>query len=306
MQNIIQYSSNTRFALIINWKFHKQNKWVSALTPYIVDAIIKEFNPIIISSQLKYNLVKNKLKYIISMEPGWAAPRIEYDRKIDCEKAVFYSDPHYEPEQRFKYFMDNHFDFVFSYYKSPFFRHFKNFPEDKFVHMPWAIPNDLISKHQISNRNNDVVIFGAQHSEAYDIRNWCRMQNSVIAYDNSGVENKKMTDKEYFSWLAQFDAIVAAGSSNPDYNLVTPKYFEIASSGALLIGQYCNDLEDLGFNNTNSLLFSKEDFTEKVNYYKVNPDKFLNIRRAGRKIIEERHKVSDRIKLMKRVFEING
>jgi hypothetical protein len=269
-----------------------------------VHAIIKEFNPVIISSQLEYNLHKNKLRNVVMFEPGWAAPRIVFDKSLKCKKAVMYSDPHFETDVRYNYFVDNGFDYVLSLYNSPFFFHFQGFPEDKFVHFPWAVPDQFISTHNITVKNNNVAIFGGKNSDAYDMRNWCREQPCVTDYEVSGVENKKMTDEEYYTWLNTFDAVVAAGSSNPMYNLVTPKYFEIASSGALLIGQYCQDLELLGFNNSNLLLFTKNDFLEKIDYYKKQPEKFLEIREKGRVLIKQRHKLSDRIKLMREMFNV--
>lgn len=297
-----QICKSSNFGLVIDWKFHKQNRWVCSLTSYLVDSIIKEFDPIIITSQLEYNILKKKLKYIVSMEPGWAAPTIKYDTTIDCKKAVFYSDPHYETEKRMRYFEVNEFNFVFSYYKKPFFYHFKNFPCDKFVHMPWAIPDQFISKNEIEIRNNDVIIFGGKNSDAYDVRNWCREQDCIVNFNNSGVENKIFTDEEYFLWLNQFDAIVAAGSSDSKYNLVTPKYFEIASAGSLLVGQYCDDLQELGFNENNALIFTKETFLQKILEYRKNPQNYLNVRVTGRELIKEKHKISDRIRLIRRVF----
>ena len=298
----IHMLKDSDFGLVIDWTFHKKRKWSCALTSYLVNGIVKKFNPVIISSQREYNRLKKKLNYIVSLEPGWAAPKLNYDTHCECIKAVFYSDPHFNTQKRWDYFTSNGFDYVFSYYYNPFFYHFNGFPEEKFIHMPWAIPDHLILDDQITVKSNDVIIFGAKKSDAYDIRNWCREQDEIINYDNSGVENKKMDDEGYFRWLSGFDAIIAAGSSDPKYDLVTPKYFEIASSGALLVGQYCNDLDLLGFNNTNSLIFTKEDFIEKIISFKSEPEKYLATRKEGRNLIRAHHKVSDRIKQIEEVF----
>jgi hypothetical protein len=296
------WKNDSNFGLVINWSFHVRNKWASAYSPYLVSETIKRFKPIIISSQTQYNFFRKRLRYILSFEPGWAAPRIKYDPKIDCIKAVIYSDPHYQPEIRQKYFNDNGFDFVLSLYHKPFFNHFINFPESKFVHFPWAVPDQFIATGDISVRSNEVIIFGGKNSDAYDVRNWCRQQTCVTNFDFSGVENKKLSDEEYFNWLKRFDAIVAAGSSKPIYNLVTPKYFEIASSGALLIGQYCEDLKELGFNDTNSLFFTQTDFIDKIEGYQKQPEQFMQIRRNGLALVQQRHKVSNRINLINRLF----
>ena len=297
-----KFSKKSDFGLIIDWKFHKNNGWCVALTPYLINSILKEFNPIIINNQDEYNKNKDKLKYLISVEPGWAAPVIKYDTSIVCKKAVFYSDPHLHTEERKRFFFDNDFDYIFSYYKSPFFYHMKDFPKDKFIHMPWAIPDQFINNNKIKIRNKEIIIFGGKGSDAYDVRNWCREQKGIKNYNFSGVENKQLIGKKYFDWLSKFDAIVAAGSSDPKYDLVTPKYFEIASSGALLFAQYCKDLEDLGFNNSNCIIFTKNNFIEKIREYKKDPKKFIHIREAGRNLIKEKHKISDRIKLIRKIM----
>lgn len=295
---------NSEIGLVIDFKKHKDKKWTSALSSYLIEELIKKFDPHIITNQFDYFRKKNKLRYIISLEPGWAAPKIDYDVTRTCIKAVFYSDPHYQTKRRFDYFSNNEFDFVFSYYYSPFFFHFENFPEEKFVHLPWAIPEQFVNKSALNLKNTDIVIFGAQNNDAYDVRNWCRMQEGVKNFSNSGVENKIMTDEEYFKWLAQFDAIVAAGSSRPEFDLVTPKYFEIAASGSLLIGQECKDLEKLGFNDKNALIFNKNNFNDKLKLYRSDPEKFLKMRFNGRELIKSKHLLSHRIETIKKTLKI--
>ena len=159
LKNIIKTikssSKQSEFGLIIDWNFHKKNKWVCALTPYLVKAIINEFNPVIISNQLDYNLKKRKLKYIISMEPGWAAPKLRYDPQQKHVIGIFISDPHNKTSWLESYINTNNINYVFSYYKEPFFYHFENFPKEKFIHTPWAIPDQFILKNKIISRNNN-------------------------------------------------------------------------------------------------------------------------------------------------------
>lgn len=99
--------------------------------------------------------------------------------------------------------------------------------------------------------------------------------------------------------------MVAAGSSNPKYDLVTPKYFEICAAGALLIGQSCQDLEPLGFNTSNAIIFNKSDFNDQIQDYRSNPEQFLRKRLAGRRLIEERHLISHRITQLRTLFQQN-
>jgi len=290
------------FGLVINWKFHLQHKWVSAFSPYLVEAIIDEFDPIIISSQSGYWFHKDKLNYILSMEPGWAAPKIVYDPDLHCRIGVLVSDPHNKKDWFQRYIEDNNIAFVLSFYERPFFYHFPNFPQGRFRHFPWAVPDPFISDSEITVRNNEVAIFGGKNSDAYDVRNWCREQPGVQEFSLSGVENKEFSDEAYYLWLRKFDAIVAAGSSDPKYDLVTPKYFEIASSGALLVGQSCKDMETLGFDETNSLIFTQGDFLEKVQHFRAHPETFIPVREKGRNLILQQHKLSDRIKYLRKLY----
>lgn len=300
----IQKSNQSEFGFAMDAEFRDKKKWVSALTPYLIEAIISEFNPILISNQKDYDKNKYRIRNIISLEPGWAVPKINYDTKLKQNIGIFVSDPHNKVDWLEDYVSQNNISHIFSYYHSPFFYHFPNFPKDKFVHFPWAIPDQFINGNPIKVRNNEVIIFGGKASDAYDVRNWCREQDDVKNYNNSGVENKVMSDEDYFKWLQDFDAIIAAGSSKPIYDLVTPKYFEVASAGTLLFGQHCKDLERLGFNNTNCIIFTKENFIEQVREYKKNPENYLDKRINGRNLIKQRHTLSKRIELLKEIYTL--
>jgi len=297
-----QLIKQSEYGLVLNWKFHVEKRWVSIFLPCLVREILRVFDPIIISSQLDYALHKKKLRYIISMEPGWAAPKIHYDKQARHITCVFASDPHNKTGWFQEYVQKNEISFVLSQYYYPFFYHFPDFPRRKFVHFPWAVPDQFLSSHRIMARSPEIAIYGGSASDAYDVRNWCRQQPGITSYSNSGVENKVMTDTDYFQWLAGFDAVVAAGSSNQKYDLVTPKYFEIASAGALLIGQYCKDLDLLGFNESNALLFTKETFLERVQAYRKAPENYIAAREHGRALIKQRHLITHRIELLKSLF----
>lgn len=43
----------SNLGLVIDWKFHLKNRWVSAYTPFLVNLIVQQFDPIIVSSQYK-------------------------------------------------------------------------------------------------------------------------------------------------------------------------------------------------------------------------------------------------------------
>jgi hypothetical protein len=42
------------------------------------------------------------------------------------------------------YFTENRFDYVLSFYRSPFFYHNPGFDQAQFIHFPWAVPDSMI------------------------------------------------------------------------------------------------------------------------------------------------------------------
>lgn len=299
-----QVIKKSDFGLIIDWKFHIQNKWVCAQTHYLVEALIEEFDPIIITSQLEYEVHKRKIRNIISLEPKWGAPMLRYDPSQHHTIGVFVSDPHNKTDWFGNFLDKNNVSFVFSYYYRPFLQHFPTFDKERLKHVPWAIPDQFIKEPSsiIFNGQENIQIFGANKGGAYDIRNWCRTFSFVDNHVNSGCENKVMDDKEYFQWIQQYDAIIAAGSLSENYQLVTPKYFEITAAGALLFAQYCEDLESLGFNDNNCIIFNRGNFEALAKEYRKNPEMYLDTRIRGCTLIKKQHKISDRIQQIKSIF----
>ena len=300
IKNIVNISSE--YGLVIDWKFHAEKRWVSNFPAYLVERYNQEFRPVIISNQFKYDLYKKRLKFILSMEPGWAAPKISYDTRCNHKIAVMASDPHNKTEWFKDYVEDNEISYILSQYYSPFFYHFPNFPKERFIHFPWAVPDEFLSRKELSVQDDRVYTFGAQTGGAYDVRNWCREHDFVENLPYSGVENKQLNVEQYYDWLTSCDAIIAAGSSDPAYDLVTPKYFEISAAGALLIGQQCDDLARLGFTEDEMLIFNMEDFVEKVRNYRKYPEDYLIKREKGRQLVATKHLVSNRIDLLKQLF----
>lgn len=294
-----------KLGLVIDWQFHQARRWVSIFAPYLVQALIERLDPVIISSQEEYDHLAADLSAVVAMEPGWAAPRLRYSGAQPV--AVMASDPHNKTGWFQEYVESHKVTYVLSQYQSPFFRHFPGFSRQQFVHFPWAMPDIYLHNEAVARRDADdgVVIFGAAAGDAYTLRNWCRRQPGVRSHVNSGVENKQYTDADYFAWLHQLDAVIAAGSGHQRYQLVTPKYFEIAGSGALLIGQQCPDLERLGFDQSNMLPFTRWSFRRQLRRYRRAPELFLDHRQRGRELVRTRHAVSKRVEQLTALLEVD-
>ncbi|MHA1342109.1 MAG: glycosyltransferase [Promethearchaeota archaeon] len=295
-----------KIGLVLNLDSHIINKWLAGITRYYINGIIQDFNCIIIENQKSYNKYKEELDVIIAYEPGYGCPFIKYQRGKPDLKYIQFSDPHLDVTERLKYILNNDFSYLLVIYYNPTIYHFKNFPKEKIVHFPWAIPEIFINKGPIKNSNQDkIMIFGQTHEKIYETRRWCEKFKFVDSMPYSAI-NKVLNDIEYFRWLQNFDAIIAAGSLNPKYRLVMVKYFEIAASGALLFAQEAEDLDLLGFKDfQNCIIFNKKNFEKKAQDFLQNREDYLKIRENGRNLILERHTLQKRIEFLKEHIKRN-
>lgn len=291
-----------RLGLIMHPKRYILDQFTCATTPNLIRGIIHRFDCEILTNQRDYNEFHDKVDALLSLEPEFAAPVIRWRRGIWRRKRkktlsyVLCSDPHLL-QWREDYFLKNDISYMLALYYGPTRYHFKKIPGERIVHFPWCIPDPLIHNGPIVCRNQDrISCFGGSGSEAYELRNWCKEFPFVHATSNSGVENKQFTDDGYFAWLRGYDAAIAAGSEAPQYKLTTPKFFEIPASGALLFAQETDDLERLSFRHReNCLIFNKNNFESLAREYLSHPDRYLDIRNAGRDMIREKHSLSARL-----------
>ncbi len=294
-----------RLGLIIDPEFHMLGRSVCALTPPFIEALCRRFDTRLLWDQRRYDALCWEVDFIYYFHPTFAAPMIRLARAGRLRRSlppgpIFWglSDPHLQP-WREAAILDQGVDFVLAYYRRPTLHHFGRLPPEKVIFFPWAVPDPWIDTGPIRyHGQRELMIFGAAQGEAYTVRNWCRRQPGVRSYEMSGVENKVMDDRRFFEWLQGFDAVIAAGSESPAYRLTTPKYYETAAAGSLLVAQTTDDLAEAGFaDGLNCLVFSQADFHEKVRPWREAPDdpRWLEIRRAGRELIRERHSLSRRL-----------
>ncbi|MFA5785358.1 MAG: hypothetical protein WC962_10820, partial [Phycisphaerae bacterium] len=193
-----------KLGLVINRQFHEENRWCSATTYHLVEALKSRFDCIYIQNQQDYENSLGNIDFLISMEPGWAAPVLELSRTQPLREKlskipsyIFYSDPHAN-KWREDYFLKNSLGYVLTFYWGPFLYHFTNIPRSQLVHFPWPIPDRWLSDEPIVfNGGSKICCFGGQKSDAYELRNWCRGFDFVESADNSGVENKVMSESQY-------------------------------------------------------------------------------------------------------------
>lgn len=297
-------SPAVRLGLVLDLAFHQQNKWVSATTRYLVEAIMDAYDCRTIQSQQDYEESIGDCNALLSMEPGWASPKLDFtltpglrEKFSQIPTYIYFSDPHANLWRQ-DYFLQHGFQYLLSFYYYPLRFHFRRIPEDRIVHLPWAVPDKWIGDNPVQfHGQRKICCFGGQKSEAYALRNWCRQFDFVESNLNSGCENKVMTDMEYIRWLSTKDACIAAGSDDPKYRLTVPKYFEIAASGALLLAQETEDVGLLGFEHQrNCIIFNRSNFEQTARQYLSAPQQYMEIRSKGRELIRQHHTISVRIK----------
>lgn len=295
-----------RLGLVLDRNFHNEKRWVSAITPQLVEMLLSNFDCYWMQNQEEYIRNISNVDAILSMEPGWAAPKINFICTPEIESVfrkipsyIIYSDPH-ENQWREDYFLANGINYILTYYRKPTLYHFKKVNPEQVLHFPWGIPDQWIRNDLVRYRGQrHLLCFGASEHEAYSLRNWARSFSFVKSEYNSGVENPVMSDEEYIEWLGKHDAIIAAGSDDPRYRLTVPKYFEIAASGALLFAQETEELEAVGFRHMkNCVVFNRDNFESLALGYLNHSYDFMEIREAGRELIANNHKMSDRIKFL--------
>ncbi|MFM1944701.1 MAG: hypothetical protein RI897_3683, partial [Verrucomicrobiota bacterium] len=292
-----------KLGLVCDREFHEEDRWVVATTGPLVKGILDRFDVVWIGNQDDYEAALGGLDVVLSMEPGWAAPRLDFGRNAALRqefrrKASFicYSDPHANG-WREDYFLSQGFDRLLAFYDMPTRRHFRRIPEGRLVHFPWVVPDEWIPRGEIQFHEDErLLVFGGSQSPAYTVRNWCRGFSFVESSDHSGCENKVLKGAEVLEWLSGRDVVVAAGSDSPEYRLTTPKYFETAAAGALLFAQETEDLGKLGFEDgRNCVVFNRGNFERLAQDYLQRPQDFLSIRLAGRELIRNRHSLSHRL-----------
>lgn len=296
-------NKNSDIALAINWGCHKLNHWPVAEYKFFVDTFIDLHDPVIIPNQRTYDKVKNDVKSILTIETdSYMSPDIDYDISINHNILLIAGHPHPKGEDFKNHIYEQNVDYILSRYYHPMKIHFPEIKDEKIVHYPWAVPEEyIISDDDItSHRQEKISIFGrTSESPMYKDREQLRDRPSVANVRSIGTSrnsSKPLSDEEYYRWIRNFDAVIAAGAFEPQYQYTFARYFEVPAAGSLLFAQYCEDLDRLGFDENNCVTFdSIDDFDSKAEAYLSDPVEYIDRRKQGAQLIRDRHTVRDRI-----------
>lgn len=290
-------------AIVVDYDFHKKRGWHCFGTYHLFEAVRNAFDATWITSQAEYDCIKHQISHVFTGEYG--CPRLKYDTSLNHTISMLFSDPHDNKRKWFpQYMLDNKINHVLAYYDEPTRRHYPDLPVDKIVHFPWAVPDEYADLLLRYNSRRKIALTGSMGSAAYRDRVWCSKFAFVSSRGNGSCGGGNYFDElSYHKWLNSEDAVIAADSD--DYCMVTPKYFEIANSGALLIAQYCPDLHKLGFrNNENCIIFNRATFEAQCRDYLENKDTYSGVRRAGQKLVRQSHLISHRIEQLMKLWGV--
>lgn len=228
--------------------------------------------------------------------------------RLKCHKCFFADDLHRRDEWETSRNREvlSIFDTILTSYEYAFDRYFPGLRGTrKIAWVPHAASPDY---HLPFNENpeNALLLSGAV-SPAYPLREQVRqMQSGVVVHPHPGYHceyDYGQNDSVGKAHARKINRYRAAFTDSSYYEYLVAKYFEIPATGALLLaeGALREPLATLGFiEGTHYLAVSAANLKERVQY--VLDDKHIpeidGIRRRGQALVGQRHKTSDRSRLI--------
>jgi len=149
---------------------------------------------------------------------------------------------------------------------------------------------------------------GGAGVEIYPIRKHVRdnLSSQIYYLQHPGYySGGGITKDDYTALIGGHLGAIATAST---FGYVVAKYFEIPSTGSLLLGERIPDLDDLGFvPNEHYVPITIDDFSEVTAHCCKNPKLYEDIRRNGMEFVRENHSINNRIirleEMIKEVLE---
>lgn len=287
---------NSDVVFVCSLPFYTEKKWQVVSQSDLWHGFVKENNCLICGSFVSYWLFGRHKKYAVSLEPKYNAPIIKFS-KLHEKTFTFISDSHSKAWLP-KYIKNKNITDILTPYKKTllYTGFYKPLNEARVHSLPWCVADRLLDNVKIQLRSSNILGFGQAGSVVYDLRTWAFETGVLTSFNYAGSGNKKFSGDAYYEWLSTFDACVVAMSTQKLFSYTVAKFFEVPSQGLLLFGFKTEDLEDFGFiDGENYISVSKLNFFNKINKYKSNPEKYLQIRKNGFELIKNHHTVSKRI-----------
>jgi len=170
----------------------------------------------------------------------------------------------------------------------------------KYKYVPWTfVPQKAYLKYTLNEVPHlQCLQLGQCSPHIYPLRHRIMRaagKDGAIRYSHG------LKEARYVKWLHHHVCgIVDVGHNEA----LQPKYFEIPAVGSLLLGRKTNLVDDLGFVPYKHYVpFDGDDVFDKAHEIVANPEKFLEIRKAGMKFVREEHNFERRLEVLYPVLE---
>lgn len=147
------------------------------------------------------------------------------------------------------------------------------------------------------NKNPEMkcLMSGATYDVVYPLRDLIKRMSPYSDKIDCFHSRHKLND-EYAELLNSYYCGIATPSI---FNLVVKKYFEIPAAGTLLLASECEDLKKCGFKpGKHYVPITIENVLSKIHKCIDHPEKYEEIRRAGRDFVLRKHSVENRFKTL--------
>jgi hypothetical protein len=178
-----------------------------------------------------------------------------------------------------------------------------------FVYTPWAI-DPTVFRDLHSYRKYDIGAFGALTSAKYPlrraVRQWLEGQERISLHGSKRARSLFYGDHDGIQFNKVLNHCFSGFTCASTMSYVLMKYFEIPGSGALLFGQRTEELDRLGFRDSeNYVAVDQDSFKKKIGYYlsAAGRQEAEIIRKSGYSLIHEFHNWPVRVKSLLKDLE---
>ena len=139
------------------------------------------------------------------------------------------------------------------------------------------------------------LMSGATYDVVYPLRDMIKKMSQYSDKIDCYHSRHKLND-EYAEFLNSYYCGIATPSI---FNLVVKKYFEIPATGSLLLAKECEDLKKCGLKPGKHFVpITIDNVLSQIYQCLEHPEKYEDIRKAGRDFVLEKHSVENRVKVL--------
>lgn len=259
--------------------------------------LVRRLRPTLLRSATELWYKRKSLDVLLSFEPGWSAPKIS--SAYGLPYAIRCSDPHNKVDWLESYVARTQVSVILSPYPESMAHHFPRLAE-RVIDFPWSVPENWIHSGDILVHGTGIAIQGASGHPLYALRDWCRRFDFIRDHRVGGSFNLAHREHEYFRWMSRQDAFVVATSEQHPWSLhAVAKFVEVPAAGCLLIAQDSPRVRALGFDESNAVLFRRDDFEAQCRRVLEAPSAYLEHRRRGRDLVRARFTTEHRVDQLK-------